>query len=116
MTDAPHLPKTKPASHRSADELRRVLFLAMQLDGGGVTTHMMTLAQGLLARGIEVAIASRGALGEHNLGPAWFEAQGIKFFQVPFPVPVSPLQIPYRNFALICCIYTTGLQVRMRAG
>lgn len=95
MTDSPHVSRSKPESHRGADGVRRVLFLAMALDGGGVTTHMMTLAQGLMAQGVEVAIASRGAHGEHHLGPAWFEAEGIKFFRVPFPVPVAPLNIPF---------------------
>jgi L-malate glycosyltransferase len=63
---------------------QRVLFLAKYLDSGGVTTHMMTLAQGLQKQGWEVAIASAGIFGDHALGPAWFEAHGITHFTVTY--------------------------------
>ena len=69
----------------SAD--RRVLFLARHLDSGGVTTHMMTLARGLTERGWQVALASGGQVGDHSCGPAWFEANGISHFTVPFMGP-----------------------------
>ena len=61
-----------------------VLFLAKYLDSGGVTTHMMTLAQGLQKQGWEVAVASAGTHGDHALGPAWFESNGIKHFTVAY--------------------------------
>lgn len=63
---------------------QRVLFLAKYLDSGGVTTHMMTLAQGLQKQGWEVAVASAGTHGDHSLGPAWFESNGIKHFTVAY--------------------------------
>lgn len=63
----------------------RILFLAQYLDSGGVTTHMMTLAKGLMPRGHEVALASHGQLQNHSHGPSWFEANGIKHYFVPFP-------------------------------
>lgn len=62
----------------------RVLFLAKYLDSGGVTTHMMTLAQELKERGWEVALASAGTHGEHALGPEWFESHGIKHFSLAY--------------------------------
>jgi glycosyltransferase involved in cell wall biosynthesis len=65
--------------------VRRVLFLALQLGPGGVTTHMMQLGRGLQAQGWEVAVASRGRFGSHGHGPEWFEAHGIRHFGVPFP-------------------------------
>ncbi|HHV61374.1 MAG TPA: glycosyltransferase family 4 protein [Firmicutes bacterium] len=63
----------------------RVLFLIRILDSGGVTTHMMTLGQGLLARGVQVAVASGGRVGIHTHGPEWFSSHGIQHYQVPFP-------------------------------
>ena len=66
---------------------RRVLFLTRVLDSGGVTTHLMTLARGLRARGCEVALASAGAVGAHAHGSAWFEAEGVRTFTVPFLAP-----------------------------
>lgn len=63
----------------------KVLFLAKHLDSGGVTTHMMTLAKGLKDKGCEVALASRGIVGNHLHGPEWFESNGVKHYFVPFP-------------------------------
>lgn len=64
---------------------KRVLFVARILDSGGVTTHMFTLARGLISLGWEVAIASGGQVGEHSHGPKWFESNGIPHFYIPFP-------------------------------
>src|SRR5438093_7144792 len=75
---------------------RRVLLLAQQLGPGGVTTHMMNLAQGLMANGWEVALASRGQFGSHSHGPEWFEAHGVKHFFLPFP-------LPYLSFENVVC-------------
>jgi glycosyltransferase involved in cell wall biosynthesis len=66
---------------------RRVLFLARHLDSGGVTTHMMSLALGLMQRGWKVGLVSGGMGGDHDHGPAWFEAGGIPHFQAPFIGP-----------------------------
>ncbi len=66
---------------------RRVLFLARHLDSGGVTTHMMTLARGLVKQGWQVALASGGATGDHKCGPSWFEEHGIQHFAIPFMGP-----------------------------
>lgn len=63
---------------------RRVLFLAKYLDSGGVTTHMMTLAQGLQKQGWEVGIISAGTYGNHVLGPEWFHSHGIKHFTLDY--------------------------------
>ena len=63
---------------------KRVLFLAKYLDSGGVTTHMMTLAQGLQKQGWDVAIVSAGTQGDHALGPEWFESHGIQHFPVVY--------------------------------
>lgn len=46
---------------------------------------MMTLALGLRNQGCEVAVASSGQVQEHFHGPGWFEAHGIRHFDVPFP-------------------------------
>ena len=67
----------------------RVLFLARHLDSGGVTTHMMTLAQGLSERGWQVALASAGVVGDHHHGPGWFEENGVRHFRVPFAGPAQ---------------------------
>src|SRR6266540_1793672 len=67
----------------------RVLFLAHQLGPGGVSVHMNTLGERLLARGWRVALASRGAAGKHSHGPEWFESHGIRHFPVAFPVPAA---------------------------
>ena len=50
-------------THLTADNCsytmkKRVLLVARILDSGGVTTHMFTLAKGLMSIGWEVAIAS----------------------------------------------------------
>ena len=64
----------------------RVLLVARHLDAGGVTSHLLTLARALQERGVEVAIASRGAIEEHAPTPNRLEANGIRHFEVPFPV------------------------------
>jgi len=64
--------------------LKRVLFLAKYLDSGGVTTHMMTLAQGLTEQGWDVGVVSAGTFGQHSLGPEWFEAHGIRHFRLDY--------------------------------
>jgi glycosyltransferase involved in cell wall biosynthesis len=63
----------------------RVLFLAKYLDSGGVTTHMLTLAAGLMDHGWQVGLASGGRVGEHAYGPESFESRGAKHFHVHFP-------------------------------
>lgn len=51
--------------------------------------HMMSLARGLAERGWEVGLASSGREGEHDCGPEWFEQNGVRHFDVPFPGPNS---------------------------
>lgn len=72
---------------------RKVLFTLRILDSGGVTTHMMALANGLRAAGWDVAVASRGRAGEHSHGPEWFEENGVRHFEVPFPSPGPRLRV-----------------------
>ncbi len=86
------LPHTIMNTHLTADNYsytmkKRVLLVARILDSGGVTTHMFTLAKGLMSIGWEVAIASGGQVGEHSHGPEWFESNGISHFYIPFPGP-----------------------------
>ena len=64
---------------------KRVLLVARILDSGGVTTHMFTLAKGLISLGWEVAIASGGQVGKHLYSPQWFESNGIPHFYIHFP-------------------------------
>lgn len=66
------------------NEVSRVLFLAKYLDSGGVTTHMMTLAKELQARGVEVGLASAGRFGDHTMTPEWFESAGIRHFHLDY--------------------------------
>jgi L-malate glycosyltransferase len=63
---------------------KRVLFLAKYLDSGGVTTHMMTLAQALTKQGWDVGVISGGTFGQHALGPEWFESQGVQHFRLAY--------------------------------
>jgi glycosyltransferase involved in cell wall biosynthesis len=56
---------------------------------------MATLGQGLMARGWQVALASAGRTGDHNLGPEWFSQQGIDHFLIPFPLKTRRLQTTY---------------------
>jgi glycosyltransferase involved in cell wall biosynthesis len=64
---------------------KRVLLVARVLDSSGVTTHILTLAQGLMSMGWEVAVASGGQVGDHSYGPQRFEENGIPHFYIPFP-------------------------------
>lgn len=73
------------ASIRRGSARRRVLFVVKQLSSGGVITHMMSLAEGLIAKGWTVAVCSRGQVGVHPHGPAWFETRGVRHFTVDFP-------------------------------
>ena len=73
-------------------QVSRVLFLAKYLDSGGVTTHMMTLARELQARGIEVGLISAGAFGDHAMTPEWFEASGVRHFTVNY-ASRNPLEL-----------------------
>lgn len=66
----------------------RVLFVVAYLRGNdGITSHMMDLAEGLMASGWSVAIAScMNDDAAHTVrGPSWFESRGIRHFSVPFP-------------------------------
>lgn len=66
----------------------RVLFVVAYLRGNdGITSHMRDLAEGLMADGWTVAIAScMNDNAAHTVrGPAWFESRGIRHFSVPFP-------------------------------
>jgi glycosyltransferase involved in cell wall biosynthesis len=65
---------------------QRVLFFAFHLGPGGLVSHMHTLAKGLVERGWEVALTTRGKFGSHDHGPEWFEAIGVRHFAVPFPM------------------------------
>ena len=67
----------------------RVLLLAPLLNGGGVTTHLRTLARGLQEAGADVAIGTRGQVHDHALGPEAFRAQGVPCHLIPFPVPLA---------------------------
>lgn len=66
------------------DSGKRILFLAKYLDSGGVTTHMMTLAQALQDKGWQVGIISGGTYGAHEQGVEWFESHGITHFQLDY--------------------------------
>jgi len=63
---------------------QRILFLAKYLDSGGVTTHMMTLAQALQAKGWQVGLISGGTYGSHEQGVEWFESHGIQHFRLDY--------------------------------
>ena len=63
---------------------RSVMFLAKHLDSGGVTTHMMTLAKGLQAKGWRVSLVSGGTYGHHSHTPEWFESEGIRHYTLAF--------------------------------
>ncbi|BAZ12831.1 glycosyl transferase, group 1 family protein [Calothrix sp. NIES-4071] len=80
---------------------KRVLLVARILDSGGVTTHMFSLAKGLMSIGWEVAIASRGQVGEHSYSPEWFESNGIKHFYIPFPEP----SLSFKNIVRVVKAY-----------
>ena len=71
------------SGHRSRS-VRRVLFLAKYLDSGGVTTHMMTLAQELRSQGIEVGVISAGQFGDHSMNAAWFENAQVPHFTLNY--------------------------------
>lgn len=78
----------------------RALFLAKYLDSGGVTTHMHTLARKLRERGVDVAVASGGQVGNHTHGPEWFEAFDIPHFTVPFTGRERDLSKLLRSLAM----------------
>lgn len=80
---------------------KRVLLVARILDSGGVTTHMFTLAKGLMSIGWEVAIDSGGQVGEHSSSPEWFESNGIKHFYIPFPEP----SLSFKNIVRVVKAY-----------
>jgi glycosyltransferase involved in cell wall biosynthesis len=67
----------------------RVLFVLRTLTAGGIEPHLMTLGKGLAAKGCEVALASDGGIGNHTHGSDWFEAAGLRHYQVRFPGPGS---------------------------
>jgi glycosyltransferase involved in cell wall biosynthesis len=77
---------------------RRVLFVPGVLWGdNGITTHLLTLAKGLMKYGWEVALASdlassvEGAKEEATRAIQRFESYGVKHFFVPFAKPrLSP--------------------------
>lgn len=62
----------------------KVMMLIRVLDSGGIPTHIMSLAQGLMARGWQVGLAYGVYTGDHDHGPQWFESQGVEVFHVPF--------------------------------
>lgn len=70
----------------------KVLMVSRILDSGGVVTHMMSLAQGLKARGWEVALAYGVDTGDHNHGPQWFRDGGVEVIQIPFLSNVRTLR------------------------
>jgi len=82
---------------------KRVLFLAKYLDSGGVTTHMMTLAQGLAKQGWDVGVVSAGTFGQHARGPEWFQAHGIKHFSVGYDSrnPLTLFAQAFKTFRVV---------------
>ena len=81
--------------------VRRVLFVLGTLWGeNGITSHLLTLSQGLQSLGWDVAIAaglasaSESAISEARRAVGRFEDQGVQYFEVNF----SPLKPSPRNF------------------
>lgn len=64
----------------------RCLFLARAFNSNGITTHMVTLAEGLVARGWDVAVAKKGLRDIEMYDSEDLEKRGIASFYVPFPL------------------------------
>lgn len=70
----------------------KVLFILGTLWGdNGITTHMVTLAKGLMQQGWTVAVATslasnlEGAQEEATRIIEWFESHGVQYFPISFP-------------------------------
>ena len=63
----------------------RVLFVVKFLGGNGITTHIMTLAEGLMARGWDAAVISANAPDDEPNGPRWFASRGVGHFRASLP-------------------------------
>jgi glycosyltransferase involved in cell wall biosynthesis len=102
--------------------MKRVLFTVRVLDSGGVVTHLMALGTALQDRGWEVAVASSGPAGTHSHGPAWFESNGIRHFDVEFlrnnlaPGNIAAGSLAVRTFASVVREYRPDMMhVHFRA-
>ena len=63
----------------------RVLFVVKFLGGNGITAHIMTQAEGLMARGWDAAVVSANGPDDEPNGPRWFAAHGVRHFRASLP-------------------------------
>lgn len=63
----------------------RALFVVKFLGGNGITTHIMTLAEGLMAQDWDVAVVSANAPDDQPNGPRWFAERGVRPFYASLP-------------------------------
>ncbi|MGC8979144.1 glycosyltransferase family 4 protein [Caldisericum sp.] len=63
----------------------RILFLAKNLDAGGVTTQAFFLGRMFVKEGHKVAIASGSFIGQHSFNFVKFKEAGFTVYEIPFP-------------------------------
>ncbi|HET6566620.1 MAG TPA: glycosyltransferase family 4 protein [Rhodothermales bacterium] len=78
---------TYPVKNETAASKKkpRVLFVAGILGKNGISSHIRTLAEGLLAREWDVGIAASELKDGAPLSREFMASRGIAYFQVPFP-------------------------------
>ena len=90
----------------------RALFVVKFLGGNGITTHIMTLAEGLIDRGWEVAVVSANEPDDEPNGPRWFASRGISHFHAALPDTELSLQNTRKAFSAFADLHRVMRQFR----
>ncbi|MGI9173932.1 MAG: glycosyltransferase family 4 protein [Rhodothermales bacterium] len=90
----------------------RALFVVKFLGGNGITTHIMTLAEGLIAKGWEVAVVSANEPDDEPNGPRWFASRGISHFHASLPDTELSFQNAQSAFSAFADLHRVMRQFR----
>jgi len=106
-----------PSSSFAPPVVPRALHVVGYLHGNdGITTHLMSLSDGVRRRGGTVGVAScvRAAPAYHveARGGDWYAAQGVPRFFVPFPDPQRPDRQSFDGFRALRGLYDAVREFR----